>query len=475
MRSHNIADYQSIYHAAKNGSEETLVQKLQAGCSISVIQATCLTLAIQNTSQPRLFLIPPVTQLAFEGHDTAVDLLLKHGANPADAVRGYALGRHHEKVTDFIKDGIYEDQATFGYAIIGEVERVNQLLDYHHADSAWALYGYAYGNHMDQLNKLLYKRNNPGDINEILFYFALNNEEELITEKLLSLAEDQIKGALYSIIQGFAASGREDVVNAYYDKYPALSKYPAICGFAWAGYIDQAARLLAANANDEEMKNAAILGYGLAGNYLQVNALLNAGGSINSATIASAINGHHQLVKSLLKQGANPDAAAYGYANNGSHSKEINHFIKKYQYHKQLDRRKKMLFGMMLAAIFLTPASLVVTLIIWGIVTHNEPIKKITLTKDQEKEIREKRKNFDATNKKIVNKYKPKKVLLQKENNHTVYLVDKAQFNRIKFFQRHDLVYLNSQKRQTQKQITENKIESQRINAKIFTPLKKII
>lgn len=150
--------FNTIYNAAKNKDVATLQQlreqyrpiKLKPYSNVAMLTDEKRYYTFPNSlfSQDNYLCVysngtTPIQLLASQGEIEAVDFLLSHGADPYEAVLGYAMQEIYNK-----KDAI------LGYAFIGNAEKVNQLIaneisiDSLEKDCA-AIQGYSMGGYLE--------------------------------------------------------------------------------------------------------------------------------------------------------------------------------------------------------------------------------------------------------------------------------------------------------------------------------------
>lgn len=256
--------YENIYKAARNQDETTISSIVNEGVSLNPLQI--------RRNRP----MTPVCQLAFENEEKAVDLLLKNGASERDAVFGYALGGHKERLKTYLKNSDNKDSAVRGYAASGYVEEVNKLLA-NGASIAAAIEGYAMGGNVNQVTTLLKKEDGSGESRDDKYYISIR------------------RGRLIDL---------------------------AVCGYAIGGHADMVSDLLQNGASEAY----AVYGYALAGRSENVELLQNNESNNSIALYAYAAAGHMSSVEALIADRRNASSVAYGYAY-GGHTDQVNEFI----------------------------------------------------------------------------------------------------------------------------------------------------
>lgn len=228
----------------------------------------------------------PISKLAKEGHKAAVEFLLKKfQANPNEALYGYAWGGHVKEVDELLEAGCFVHDAIEPYARGGYVDQVNRLL----AEGGrlkYAVCGYALSGNTTQVNLLLAA---GADRNSALHGYTIGRH---------------IKPAEDLIAQG-----------AYLDN--------AASDYAELGDTKKVSELI---AEDEEPDDA-VWGYAIGGHFECVRHLINElGASRNIAVEALAMNGYVTEVNKLIAAGASRKRALVGYAR-GINIEQVNQLI----------------------------------------------------------------------------------------------------------------------------------------------------
>lgn len=240
FRNH-AADFALICKLARGGYRDALRRLLHRHASV----ALCVNL------------ITPVMQLAMEGNDQAVWMLIhEFGASLHHAVEGYARVGRHDQVEQFIKLGADISAAAFGYSFVGNHVKAGELLQ-RGADVETVARGYA---------------------------LAGLSPTKKIADLMLALENDD-------------ADTREQMLE----------------GYAYAGHKDLVEKILAEGFHTD----VAVQGYARAGRVAMVEDLLARGADIHSAVYGYARGGFVLRVENLLTRGARQNMAMEGYAASG--------------------------------------------------------------------------------------------------------------------------------------------------------------
>lgn len=224
----------------------------------------------------------PVLLLAKEGNHKAVKFLIeKFHANRSDALFGYAWGGYVREVDQLIEAGCFENIAVEGYARGNHVAQVNRLIEAgaRRKDAAW---GFARGGNIEQAN----------------LHIAAGASRD-------------------SAIYGYARGGYIEQVNQLIAE--GANPGYAIVGYAESGNVEQVEHLIAAGWD----RDGAVWGYALGGFTELVNEQIMLGCSRNKAAEAYALSGRVEQVNQLLAAGASRKRVVEGYARAGC-IKEVN-------------------------------------------------------------------------------------------------------------------------------------------------------
>lgn len=349
--------------------------------------------------------------------------------NPVQAVRnqallGYAISNNTAEVSALMEAGADVKAAITGYALGGHVSQINEALGQINLKSikdivgdnpkaltsllseiAAAISGYEYATplYQSEIKQLKQK------INDAARDYAQEGKTAFVEILLSKETNKKVTDHTFAYAAyGYALSGNQNALLNFLEQTKDKQRKRrmldyAIRGAAQAGYLPLVDRLLKdpnasknaevqaaygsglgnalaeinylINNPDKILKNYAIRGYAQVGNEEAVNALLTNGASRNYATRGYAQAGNEKAVNALLAKGASPDYAILGYTK-GNHQDALNRLIVQIETERQKSRRN-VHFGLMgLAAIFLTPLSLLITVPLWWFkVKNHEPIQ----------------------------------------------------------------------------------------------------
>ena len=282
-------------------------------------------------------------------------------------------------------------------------------------------------------------------------------------------------------ISSYAFAGNKSKVDEILDKRKDIEDTnEAIICYAFGGHTYYVDDLLDKAVDKDISRKAALRAYALVGNIVKVNALLAEGVDINEAIYCYAFVGNEDQVNKLLGNDTSITSAHRGYVNGYHKDKseallrrvnETNNLLMTAQYKKQNKHRIIRIAIVVLAAILLTPLSLLLSIPLLFSATRkaelNNPIKKLVTSKDECDAVKAKRKalriELKGKDKKTKDFDKPKKVLISKNGAQVVYLVDKAQLARFRLFSIHEQAYLNDNKQKIKEQVKASKAESKQI------------
>jgi hypothetical protein len=399
---------------------------------------------ISKAKDKNKFINFAVRYFAIAGRNLLVFSLLAKGADPIEALRGYTHTDNTKQIEFLLENELVSiDQVIFNYALAGDVDRVKEFLpkaENKLVAQNLALYGFALHDDIAEVYKLL---DEGADVNEAVCNLAVAGRTTQVDDLIRNRKAD-----INEAITGYAIVGNKPQVDLLLEK--AIDKLAS--------------------------KNAALRGYTI-GNYRdEVNVLIDRGAEINKAIYYYACAGNLAGVNDLLNKGANITPAIRGFKKRGYESfaedflkkaQETDEQLKRSQHKKQQKQSKIRTALVVLAAIFLTPLSLFVTLPLWYRARKkanlNNPIQKLVTTQKEVDAVKEKRKIVRDGHKKKKDYDKPKKIVYAKKNSNIVYLVDKAQLARFNLFAKQDQGSLCIDKKKIRGQVKESKVESKKI------------
>ena len=226
-------------------------------------------------------LMTPVMQMAIEGNDRAVWMLIhEFNACIQQAVEGYARAQRHEQVEDLLARGADINAAAFGYAITGNDVRAAELMRRGCKPAAVAR-GYAYGGHT--------KLSHP--------FMSQNFTPEVMAD----VAENMLQGLAY---QGLVVEVEK--------KLQDMNVQEAMIGYAVAGRVKEVEELLRRGGDI----NDAIFGYARGGYVPEVENLIIRGGSLIPAIEGYAASG---MVDQIRKLHVSIVSVVHNFASKGVH------------------------------------------------------------------------------------------------------------------------------------------------------------
>ena len=232
----DLTIFNAIYDAAKSNNKEQLKEMLKIGFYID---------------QKKDGLYTPCAQLAKEGNEEAVFLLIRLGARVHDAIFGYASGN-----------------------LIDQANHCKQCFPYVDA-SLQEIKGYAIAGNMDLVNRMI--------------------KQETRKEERRLLEDAAIFGCAYS--------GR-DVWNISILDYNGTSQVSAIAGGALAGHVDQVNQLIQkADGNKQRyLMDRAVQYYARGGYWAPMIELINRGAQMDAAISGLAYVGEAVYVLQSIRQ-----------------------------------------------------------------------------------------------------------------------------------------------------------------------------
>jgi hypothetical protein len=196
--------------------------------------------------------------------------------------------------------------AVWGYALGGNVDEVNMMLA-QGASIHQAVQGYAAAGNVSEVNKLLARGANiDSAIQFYAFSHRIKETEELIARDAPS--EEVKKVRKQAALLGYALNGCFQQVDELLSQ--GVEPNSAAFGYAMGGFVDKVNVLLERGADI----NYAAMGYAFSGNIDQVNNLITRDAKVDTIAFALATAGYVKEVNNLIERGANPDFAVKGYA-----------------------------------------------------------------------------------------------------------------------------------------------------------------
>ncbi len=213
-------------------------------------------------------LITPVMQMAIEGNDKAVWMLMNEfGASIHQAVTGYARVGRHDQVERLLKLGADMNAAANGYAFSGQHDKAAEFLQ-RGAEAQSVARGYSFSGHYPT--------------------------EEIF--KLLLAVETNHADTYEKMLEGYAYAGDKKLVEKIIADGVDIDY--AVQGYAWAGRVHEVEDLLARGANI----NHAVYGYARGGYVLRVKNALTRGASMTMAMEGYASAGMLDKIRDLYLQ-----------------------------------------------------------------------------------------------------------------------------------------------------------------------------
>lgn len=341
--------FQTIYQFAKEHNKIALLELIKQGHGLNVFYMN----------------VTPIMQLANEGLDDAVNLLLEFRVSTAHAIRGYAMAGNIKKVNTLLKNGASSQEAALGYMIGNHQEAALDLLDKGASISRAALgcsmhgdqqmtqnllnqgaflnesLGYARGGHDQYLDHKTHV-NDMHEIPGILYGYAMRRDIEkvlfwLATIKKYNYYKDTYQYGLHEAtrglaIQGFTKSFIEELLQQ------KVNLIQLLIGYIEGGYTKEADSLLEqiktlsqtsnTDVTQEINQSESVASYqacldeavhitAYLGDTARVNSLIADGASLQQAIKGYAYGRHEHHVELLLKHASDIsyfNSAAKGYA-----------------------------------------------------------------------------------------------------------------------------------------------------------------
>jgi len=418
--------YQAMYQAAKKQDTKALKRALKFA-----------PLATPQIIDGKYF-ASPLSQVAFEKDEKAVQFLLKNGGEVSDAVEGYLMAG---ETTQEIEKRLTKQKIKFDAEMIqdasGFVQAFNGQEVVAPGNKKRLILAYALGGHVDKVNALL--KDDKGLLLAAVHGYAISNDVNKIAEayNLLSEADgDELQACFRVLSQAFVMAGDEkrfkDILNE-----------------------------MVTDSDKETLIEATIHSLQEKGNFSGIDFLVERTTATPKTDGEKFTSVNHRDVKNINLEDNVQEQLAQIHQQRENKAKTV---IQE-QYEKQEKNKKLRIAYVVLAAIFLTPLSLAVSLPLYFRAENNDPIKKLKTTNDELTQVKQKRETLRVASGALKLKQydKPKKVDLTDlaKPNERVFLVDKSQYERFKLFAKQDFKDLKKQDANDMaKQLEESKTTS---------------